>query len=223
MKPSPRHKRNVREFTERKGAWLIGCEGTKTEPLYISGVINWLSKNGFEPPEIDTFGVGYNTLSLVERMQKLFNDIDKQKAKGIKYERVFVVFDHDEFSADNFNRAIHKCSELGNNYIPIWSNESFELWLYLHFQLVESQLTRDQYCNLVSRELLNIGYNKEYDKADEQIATLLMDSRRVAIAIRNSKRLRANTNHIQSYVYRNPATEMDKLMEEIFNEAGFIL
>jgi len=59
----------------------------------------------------------------------------KAKAKEIKYDKIYCVFDRDNDVAAYLN-GIELCKH--KNFIPIVSNPCFELWPYLHFQLRES-------------------------------------------------------------------------------------
>ncbi len=59
----------------------------------------------------------------------------KTKEDGVKYDKIFCVFDRDNDSSA-FLEAIELCKS--KKFIPIVSNPCFELWPYLHFQMRES-------------------------------------------------------------------------------------
>ncbi len=59
----------------------------------------------------------------------------KSKEDGVKYDKIFCVFDRDN-SLSSFLEAIELCKS--RKFIPIVSNPCFELWPYLHFQMRES-------------------------------------------------------------------------------------
>lgn len=59
----------------------------------------------------------------------------KSKEDGVKYDRVFCVFDRDN-DLSSFLEAIELCKT--RKFIAIVSNPCFELWPYLHFQIRES-------------------------------------------------------------------------------------
>jgi len=111
----PNLERLVAELTE-KPTILIVCEGKNTEPSYFNQFR--LSSAVVKP-----VGEGYNTVSLVERAIQL--------AKGDKYDRVWCVFDKDDFSENDFNSAILMAQ--AQNFGVAYSNQSFEYWLILHF------------------------------------------------------------------------------------------
>lgn len=74
-----RNGRKVANRTLRK-TFLIVCEGQRTEPLYFQG---------FRVPKevMRVEGVGYNTLTLVERTIEIRNESRE------KYDQVWCVFD----------------------------------------------------------------------------------------------------------------------------------
>ncbi|MEG1457651.1 MAG: RloB family protein, partial [Bacilli bacterium] len=81
-------------------------------------------------------GEGKNTTSLVKTAINIIDTIDKNLMKTTYYEKIFVVFDKDNFTNEEFDNAVNMCEK--NNFIPLWSNESFDLWILFHFNLLES-------------------------------------------------------------------------------------
>ena len=67
----------------------------------------------------------------------------KVKEDGVKYDKVFCVFDRDNHHTA-FAEAIELCKS--KKFIPIVSNPCFELWLILHFQMRESGFGSPQKC-----------------------------------------------------------------------------
>lgn len=82
--------------------------------------------------------------------------------------KVFVVFDKDSFENNAFNNAIYRCEEV--SMIPIWSNESFELWYLLHYIYTDAQIGRDDYC-----AKLNAYVQPKYEKNNKKMFELLRD------------------------------------------------
>jgi hypothetical protein len=95
---------------------LIVCEGQNTEPSYFR-------QFRLSSADIAPIGVGYNTVSLVEKAEAL--------SKKKHYDQIWCVFDKDAFSEANFNNAIQKAESLG--FGVAYSNQAFEYWLLLHF------------------------------------------------------------------------------------------
>lgn len=121
--------------------FLIVCEGTRTEPNYFRSLVEHISSDVIE---VDCQGEGRGTSSLVRQASKLKRE--KERERQLRYDRVWVVFDKDDFA--DFDAAIAEAEALG--YHCAWSNESFELWYCLHFGLVDSMLTRRDYINFLN-------------------------------------------------------------------------
>ena len=75
---------------------LIVCEGTKTEPNYFEAFTE--KQQGVIVYDIEVKGLGRGTKDVVEKAIDL-------KHKN-NYDRVWAVFDKDEFPAKDFNEAI---------------------------------------------------------------------------------------------------------------------
>ena len=105
--------------------WLIVCEGTKTEPNYFEKAIQDINTNIEDKYKlkVKVVGKGVSTKSLVKATD-LQIKIDKYSNSVIPYEKIFVVFDKDSFSDDDFDDTIKMCED--NGYIPLWSNQAIE-------------------------------------------------------------------------------------------------
>lgn len=133
---------------------------------------------------------------------------DKKKSKTTHYEKEWIVIDRDNHQC--FFETIKIAKE--NNICVAFSNESYELWLLLHFQLVSVHTHRD---NLKSR-LNNIFLNKfqiEYEKSSQDIYGFIIGLQDVAI--KNAKVLVAQ--HLRDYgkidPEKNPITMIYQLVE----------
>lgn len=133
-------KKRQHEFkTPKANSFLIVTEGEKTETLYFKGIKKLIQEkvggmvDVFEVPVIDIHGKGSSTGKLIEITERIVKD-----AK-IMYQNIWVVFDKDDF--EDFDQAIKDGAEKG--YKIAWSNQSFEYWLYLHFNYSDSALHRD--------------------------------------------------------------------------------
>ncbi len=145
--------------TPKPNSFLIVSEGSKTEPLYFNGLANHINKRfgkGIDvKPSIDTRGEGKCTVSLVEEAAKI---VSRSK---IVYEHVWVVFDKDDFT--DFDEAIALAEKSG--FKAAWSNQSFEYWIFLHFNYSDSALHRDDWVEKLSetfktRSIDSNGYKK---------------------------------------------------------------
>ena len=179
--------------------YLIVCEGTETEPNYFENFVkrDKLSK---------VIGAGRVTLSLVEHVSTLKN--------LESYDRIWVVFDEDDDK--NFNKAIAKCHNLG--FEAGWSNEAFELWLYLHFEQLNNAIKRDAYIEKLETFIRkNKVYEKfKYDKNNKSLYAIVRDLGDEGTAIKRAKNLR-NTVLTNNYKMSKPCTTIDILVEELRN------
>ena len=150
-KRDPRAARTLRRISfvrEVKQSFLIICEGVNTEPDYFNA-FRLTSAN------IKAVGQGLNTVGLV---QKALRMKEEERKKGREYDQCWVVFDKDDFPDRDFNRAIGM-AEAGGMRVA-YSNQAFEYWFLLHYNLVQGPMHRNQYETKLSG-LLGFSYNKE--------------------------------------------------------------
>lgn len=212
-----RKKRETNIINQRAGNWLIVTEGTKTEPIYFKKIIDIVNNNLPKDSRLkcEICGMGKNTISLVDSVLNLQYFIDKKiGSKIILYEKIFVVFDRDSFSKQNFNRAINLCKK--NDYIPLWSNEAFEYWLLLHFNYYNSNLSRLDYREKIENELKKKNINIKYQKNSEKVIDYIIQKGSLINAINNAKRI--HKEMIRSNIKPDEAncmTTMYRFFEEI--------
>ena len=142
--------------------YLIVCEGKQTEPNYFNGLkkkINEKYGNKIDVliPQIEVKGMGKNTKDLVKYTSKFVNYSNKE------YGKIWVVFDKDDYSDEQFDNAIANC-----DYNVSWSNPNFELWLLLHFRKVNNYISKDDIFEYLDKEFQR---NKlgSYEKNDDKI------------------------------------------------------
>lgn len=148
----PNLERAAAELIE-KPAILIVCEGKNTEPSYF---------NQFRVSSavIKPVGTGYNTTSLVNKATQL--------ASEKKYDQVWCVFDKDDFSENDFNKAIQIAQ--ANSFGVAYSNQAFEYWLILHFDDHQGgRIHRVDYNDKVNKLLK--PFNVTYDGNGSKIVT----------------------------------------------------
>lgn len=203
-KSTKKRKENIREKLVR---FLIVCEGTKTEPHYFEALINnYIST----VREVTIEGEGRATVALVDRTQEIKKELERKNA--MSFDRVWVVFDKDDF--DDFNKAIMKAHKLGFN--SAWTNEAFELWYYLHFEYLDTGISRSAYIEKLEDAFrTKMGDRSfKYRKGNHEIYSLLQQYGREDLAKRFAKQLR--TLHTgNNYAVHKPCTMVDKLVEEL--------
>lgn len=165
-------------------SYLIVSEGAKTEPLYFDGIAKYINEKygksiKTEKPIIDTQGEGKSTMSLVEATSKIIS-----RSPTI-YNQVWVVFDKDDFH--DFDEAIVYANELG--YKVGWSNQSFEYWLYLHFNYSDAALHRSAYVEKLDTLFKSFGIEKGYQKNDPEIFNIVTTYGSLQFAVSNAEKV----------------------------------
>lgn len=190
-----RHGRAPNGSRERRKV-VIFCEDTKSSRLYLRSFPVDLARF-----EVSVLGTGMNTDSLVE---EAIRRIKQAKGRGIKYSEIWCAFDRDSFPEEDYIRAFQLAESAGIKIA--WANEAFELWYILHFDYLETGLSRNDY----KQKLKERGL--DYDKADEGIYAKLKD--RQEIAIKNARRLEAHwSEHRNKFPEReNPSTSVHRLV-----------
>lgn len=213
-----RQRRLKRKQKERSETWLFVCEGIKTEPNYITSLINYANSITDESPlMVKIEGVGKNTETLIKSVEDFFECAERFNSQkvGIPYAKTFVLFDKDSFTKNQFNNAILMAEHHG--YIPIWSNECFELWYILHFEYCISNNGREAYFSRLSN-LLNI----KYDKADD-VFSLIHSPEKLKNAMCFSKKLNDASYSKKTASERVPCTQMFRVIDEINNRLNIDL
>ena len=203
-KAAKKREENVREKLVR---FLIVCEGTKTEPHYFEALI----KNHISTVrDVKIEGEGRATIVLIDKTIEIKKELERKNA--MSFDRVWVVFDKDDF--DDFNEAIKKAHKLGFN--SAWTNEAFELWYCLHFEYLDTGISRSSYIkNLQKSFRKKMGdKNFKYQKGNPEIYSLLGRYGCEELAKCSAQKLRAlytDTN----YAKHKPCTMVDKLVNEL--------
>lgn len=184
-------------------SFLIVCEGTKTEPNYFEALIQ--DRNS-EVIEYEITGEACGTVSLVVKAITLRDKSHKQ------FDRVWVVFDKDDFT--DFNQAIALAKR--NNIQSAWSNEAFELWYFLHFQYLDTGISRSQYIKIIEREVRKRAKNPfyKYNKKSPETYLLLKAHGNEKQAIEHARRLKKGYKGT-NYASHKPCTTVHELVEEL--------
>jgi hypothetical protein len=123
-----------------------------------------------------------------------------------------VVFDKDD--NDDFDEAIALANK--NNLNVAWSNECFELWLLLHYQPLNSAISRDDYSSKLNDHFKEKNINNGvYEKNIKEIFDITYPY--VDKAINRSERLvkEYKGNKIFSPTKMNPCTNVQDLVKEL--------
>lgn len=204
-------KRKVK-IKEIRVYFLIVCEGEKTEPNYFKSFKTNVKSFVYT---IDTLGEGSNTKDLVKRTIKARDNSSQL------YDSVWVVFDRDSFSSDNFNGAIQLAENQG---IKVgWTHEAFELWYLLHFQYRNTSMSRVDYKKAIEDEVNSkiIAASKsknpkkfKYKKNSTEMYDILAKYGNQSQAIKWAEQLVKN-HTCENYSIHNPCTRIHLLVKEL--------
>lgn len=218
----------------KKTKWLIISEGEKTEPNYFKGLVNFLNENGKNNISVECVGVGKNATAVVNKFENYFEDIYNFTHKNI-YENIVIVFDKDDLDTESFNKLVKRAKVLKkgnviNKVFVAWSNESFELWLCLHYISIESALSRNIYNDILTRIFKEKGifsdgenYEKNGKNRDSLFDDIIDAGGDIKKAVNNAKKLVSNINKNQkdSPGKCNPVTMVYEAVEALAGEAGY--
>lgn len=183
--------------------YLIVCEGERTEPNYFNALIGGRNSKVLS---VEVRGEGQSTCRLVHTA------IEERDKSMIEFDRVWVVFDKDDFT--DFNEAIALAQS--NNICSAWSNEAFELWYYLHFQYLDTPISRSQYIDALEREIRKHEPDYSYKKNDKGTYAILCNYGNLDLAIRHAERLEKlydDTN----FAAHKPCTKVHHLVKELLS------
>ena len=197
-----------------KLTFLIATEGTQTEPNYFNALKKELEKSNRFNIEVSVQGKGKSTTALVGKVYR------QMEYNNQEYDRVWVVFDRDEFP--DFDEAIQQAAEHKINCA--WSNESFELWLLLHFKKVSKHTSRKDLCDMLETAIRNELHKTDpnalydYSKGDEKIYEHITKLGNEADAFTRAEELKNNFNGSNvAPSAQNPCTHVDELVFELRN------
>ena len=187
--------------------YLIVCEGKQTEPNYFNGLREKINKKYPDRvkiiPGIKILGTGLNTEGIVNYTKKYINQSSKI------YGQVWIVFDKDDFSDEQFDNAIKL-----NEYNSAWSNPNFELWILTHFKKVNKKLEKKDVMKEVQKEFKKSGLG-EYKKNDSDIFKKLNENNRTQTAISNCKEMYKDVSNYIQESKKNPSTTVFMLVEDL--------
>lgn len=196
FKSKNRRRKNIRP---PKPIILIVCEGEKSEKFYFDG---FRKEARISNVEIEVIGKGRPGNSLLKFTQ------NKVKNESITYDQIWIVFDKDDLSDEEFDSIVSKAI-YRNKMNVAYSIPCFEYWLLLHFDYYNTPLTtKDCIKKLKNRFPV---YRKNLDDVYYRLAD------RKYSAIENAKRMedehkkQGNTKPSS----KNPSTLVYKLVIEL--------
>lgn len=185
---------------------FILSEGTKTEPNYVKDMVGEINKKYYNFCQGDVIiveGTARNTKTLLEYAR------ERVEVVMPRAENVWLLYDKDDFPKDNFDNTFFSAKDRidKRHYRAIWSNESFELWLLLHFQDLDTRIPRKQCVKLLKEHLGN------YEKNMPNIYSLL--SHNTDVALRRARKLFLSYEKDTPPSKMCPCTMVFELVEEL--------
>ena len=134
---------------------LIASEGTETEPQYFGAIQKIINTKYRDRIQLKVEGIGDNTVNLLMKVRQYVQNY------GIVFKHVWIVYDTDDFPAENIDMVAQRCEEYNAQgetiYHAVWSNQCVELWYLLHFMYMDTDIDRSRYWPKLSDWLKNIG------------------------------------------------------------------
>ena len=204
--------RDTAKTRQIKSIFLIYCEGANTEPEYFKSFpVN-------TETQVEALGLGRSRLALVKHILGLAKKRGLLAGLG-NYDperQIWCVFDRDEryFPGEDKDFDAAVALAVKNGLRVAWSNDSFELWLYLHDAYIDTKVLRTHFYQHLSKRL-KLDYEKD-GKTKKCCASLydrFIDKQ--PTAIRHASRLEKLHKHIAQPALRNPGTTVHKLVLEL--------
>lgn len=193
---------NAFKIRELKAKILILCEGL-TEKNYFNAM-----KEDFRL--LKTIGVDVFQSNKVDCKGVVEESIKKAKREG--FEKIFVVFDHDNQPKreEAFKLAYNKKIKV------IFSSICFESWYLFHFKNSTKAFTSEE---VLEKELKKCAGMENYEKNDFKHYSILKE--KLTIAKSNAKKIRLSVienNYGVEIFNLNPYTNVDELVDYLENQ-----
>jgi len=186
---------------------LIVCEGKKTEPSYLRGLLEYLRVNPANAQIVEGIS-DTDAVSVVKRAKQLFE-------ANPDFDHVLVVLDAEQHNlpqALKLATAPLKRADRQKIAIqPIITNPCFEFWLLLHFTY-----TTKAYRDFADLRADLLAYLPNYQKADRNIFILCAHGLDVALA--NVVKLKAALKSSNADCPNTDMHELVKLLQSMSRE-----
>lgn len=174
--PKERQQKQLERKQGRRASYdriLIVTEGSKTEPNYFNEIRTAFRLHTANV-EVRPSELGTAPIQVVQYAQVLFENGDRHRnIQRRAFEKVYAVFDRESHEsyfdalqlADSLNGKLRNDSKQPIVFQAVVSVPSFELWLLLHYEDIQSPLHRDEVIRRLKRHIP--GYEKGMGKAFE--------------------------------------------------------
>jgi len=205
------------------GKALIFCEGT-TEYNYLEYFtkifnINEKSKYTNIDIEVEVKDVNGNAMHVYKYAEEFLED--EENAKKYKDFDKYLIFDCDD--PKNIEDVIQKMLDSEHRYKLLLTNLLFEVWLLMHFEVVDIKLGKRVIYKKMADYLGCLEYNSKEKANEGNIRKIIGDSKNVKNAIINAKNLEREHNGkcdelVKNIKTLNPYTKMHSFIEKVLFE-----
>lgn len=199
-----RSTRSTGKKKQEKKKVLIALEDTKSAKFYFEKLIRDKGLSG-EVVFADHIGTDPNSV-----IQAIIEHKANKKHKHRTYEQSWAVFDKDDYSKQAINGAIKRAKDLTIDIA--FSNESYELWILLHFESTSAPMSRNDLrkkLNTIFKE----KFRQDYSKSSQDIYELIIGQQNNAIErAKHLIKLHKSAGEIDLY-NNNPITTIFQLVE----------
>lgn len=212
MRESKRKNRSLSRQPAKKERYdlvLIVCEGEKTEPNYLQGLVEYekLSSVNIHIEHTDGKSAPIN---VVNKAITLYQQRLTENNPDTLFDKVYCIFDRDQHST--FDSATQKAKSYQPKFETIHSYPSFEYWYLCHFKSSRALITTSKNCeSLVNQEWKKV-FQKDYRKSQLGIYQQLKS--RQTIAIQHAKFAEQDAKSTDEL---NPSTQVHHLIEYLLN------
>lgn len=205
--------RAVEVERQKIGKIIVFCEGM-TEKNYLDYFAEIINKSKYTDVRIETETANGNSKTVINFADRFLSD-ESNSRKYVYYNK-YVVFDCDD--PPNIQNVIDEVVSSDNGYSLLVSNFVFEIWLLMHFEDVDIQMSKQKIYDKLSSHL-----EKEYKKADSGIIREIINNGNIEAAIRNARELEKKyelegKTILSNIATMNPYTNVYSLIEQFMVE-----
>ena len=193
---------------------LIVCEGEKTEPYYLQGLLKHEKLTSFSLIDVTHTDGRSAPIHVVERAIELEAIARRNPNVEAHYNRVYCIFDQDQHSTlqaainkfrDHDKKTKAKCQ-------TIVSYPSFEYWYLCHFSRSRAPIVTSAECEKQTNRMWRTHFKEPYHKNSQNIYHQLKPFQ--SDAIKNAKFAIAESA-VDGEL--NPSTQVCQLVEDLLN------
>ena len=184
--------RKITSKRKVKKSVLIAFEDSKSSKYYFNDLLR--DKNLKGQIELVNKDKGQDPNSVLNKI------LEYKEQPSDSFIRKWIVIDKDNWDAPpkyNYSKTIEKAKKL--NICVAFSNDAYELWIYLHFKPLNRNTHRKKLISMLNK-IFKDEFGKEYEKSSSDIYRLIKGYQSNAII--NAKKL--VNQHLSNYGKINP-------------------